>query len=508
MTSHETFIERLCEIMLENEKHLLSVDDLFEDSKIGDFAKSIQIDSPYQQLLLSSVLTETVIEEKLYVSFTFEGYFHYVLGEIIHDKAKGKTADFLITLGQNNQLKGLAEGIEQSLIREVRKGNLSGLMLFIDSGYKVSKICTMPLVTAFLCSNHINLKQSISSILRKLFKNYTAHDIELISEVISVLKNSKKEEYLEIICTILSKKIDPATPEEYQLLIDTLKYLTPQKRKKLLFKIHENVLAIKEMPIDIYFELGNQYEQLSWYDIAIDCYRYCIRKNIEDKYFHIRLYRHLAQVYLYSDELDKAIYYAKKSIKMIGDDNEQVFEKSCNFSTIGEAYRQKESYATAKKYQQQALNISLKHYGKYDISTATSYNNLGLTYRSSGDYKKAKELYEESYRVKNNLYSNANESLIVTINNLGVVNRYLDNFGEAISFYKKSLEYSEQINGEQHVMTATILYNLAIVYKNISDIDQSIIYCAMAVDLFEDLLGKNHSSYLMAKEKLETLKNL
>jgi hypothetical protein len=57
-------------------------------------------------------------------------------------------------------------------------------------------------------------------------------------------------------------------------------------------------------------------------------------------------------------------------------------------------------------------------------------------------------------------------------------------------------------------MTASILYNLSIVYKNISDIDQSIIYCARAVDLFEDLLGKNHSSYLMAKEKLETLKNL
>lgn len=37
--------------MLKNEQHILAVDTLFDDDVIADFVKSIQIDSPYQQLL-------------------------------------------------------------------------------------------------------------------------------------------------------------------------------------------------------------------------------------------------------------------------------------------------------------------------------------------------------------------------------------------------------------------------------------------------------------------------
>ena len=83
MTDNHLLLYRLAELMLQKEQHVLPVDDLFEDNRIGDFVKSIQIDSPYQQLLFEGVLTESVKEEKLYVSFTVEGYFHYLLGEVI-----------------------------------------------------------------------------------------------------------------------------------------------------------------------------------------------------------------------------------------------------------------------------------------------------------------------------------------------------------------------------------------------------------------------------------------
>jgi hypothetical protein len=71
MTSNQLLLYRIAELMLEHELHILPVDLLFDDSQIGDFVKSIQIDSPYQQMLLEGVLTESVREEKLFVSFTF-----------------------------------------------------------------------------------------------------------------------------------------------------------------------------------------------------------------------------------------------------------------------------------------------------------------------------------------------------------------------------------------------------------------------------------------------------
>jgi hypothetical protein len=69
MTPNHLLLYRLAEIMLQQEQHVLPVDLLFDDAQIGEFVKSIQIDSPYQQLLLEGVLTESVREESCTSAF-------------------------------------------------------------------------------------------------------------------------------------------------------------------------------------------------------------------------------------------------------------------------------------------------------------------------------------------------------------------------------------------------------------------------------------------------------
>ena len=98
MTDNHLLLYRLAELMLEHEQHVLPVDFLFDDEQIGDFVKSIQIDSPYQQMLLEGVLTEMVKEQKLYVSFSVEGYFHHVLGQVIYNSSLGKSPLFFYDL--------------------------------------------------------------------------------------------------------------------------------------------------------------------------------------------------------------------------------------------------------------------------------------------------------------------------------------------------------------------------------------------------------------------------
>ena len=119
MTDNHLLLYRLAELMLEQEQHILPVDLLFDDEQIGDFVKSIQIDSPYQQMLLEGVLTESVRDEKLYVSFTVEGYFHFVLGEVIYKRTEGLGAESLKRIVEENKLNGVKEGVEQCLIRDV-----------------------------------------------------------------------------------------------------------------------------------------------------------------------------------------------------------------------------------------------------------------------------------------------------------------------------------------------------------------------------------------------------
>ena len=109
MTNIHLLLNRLVELMIDRQEHILHLDDLFEDEHIGSFVRSIQIDSPYQQLIFEGVLTETIKEEQLMVSFTVEGYYYYVLGEVIEKRAEGKRAIYLKELLENNNLKTIKE---------------------------------------------------------------------------------------------------------------------------------------------------------------------------------------------------------------------------------------------------------------------------------------------------------------------------------------------------------------------------------------------------------------
>ena len=178
MTSNHLLLYRLAELMLEHEQHVLPVDLLFDDEEIGDFVKSIQIDSPYQQMLLEGVLTESVREEKLFVSFAVEGYFHYVLGEVIYHRTEGLGAEALKHIVEENKMNGAKEGVEQCLIRDVQKGDLTRLMWLIDESDLALDLAVLPLAMAFISIE-------VNDVLRNLLISLSYNDLILLEKVCS-----------------------------------------------------------------------------------------------------------------------------------------------------------------------------------------------------------------------------------------------------------------------------------------------------------------------------------
>jgi hypothetical protein len=186
MTSNHSLLFRLAELMLVHEQHILPVDLLFYDEQIGDFVKSIQIDSPYQQMLLEGVLTESVRDEKLYVSFTVEGYFHFVLGEVIFNRSEGLGAEGLKHIVEGNKLNGAKEGVEQCLIRDVKKDNLSKIVWLIDNLNDNLNLIIIPLATSFVLIDSLNAQRS-----QELFNIQK----KIEDELILLLKNSTKNDF-------------------------------------------------------------------------------------------------------------------------------------------------------------------------------------------------------------------------------------------------------------------------------------------------------------------------
>ena len=111
------------------------------------------------------------------VTFTVEGYFHYVLGEVIEKQTEGKGAKDLKKLLENNELRGITQGVEQCLVRDVEKNDLSRLMWLIDEGGKALEASTYSLAQAFLI-------HPIERVMDELLADSTENDIEVLEKAI------------------------------------------------------------------------------------------------------------------------------------------------------------------------------------------------------------------------------------------------------------------------------------------------------------------------------------
>ena len=198
MTSNHILLYRIAELMLEHEKHVLPVDLLFDDEQICDFVKSIQIDSPYQQMLLEGVLTESVKDEKLNVSFTVEGYFHYVLGEVIYKLNKGKGLESIKYILEENKLNGVKEGVEQCLILDVKENDLERLIWLIDESNDSLDIAIYPIANACILL-------SVEMVLEKLLSFPSRNDLVILEKLTTFFDLKLKDHISDEIKKTLKK---------------------------------------------------------------------------------------------------------------------------------------------------------------------------------------------------------------------------------------------------------------------------------------------------------------
>lgn len=193
---------RLCELMISFEKSIIPLDLIYNDEILGDFVRTIQIDSPYQQLIMEGVITESVIDEKLSVNFTIEGFFHYLLGEIISKESINKDYNYFVDLIENNNLNGIKEGVENCLITDVYNGGINRIIELVDTNNSaILKITEYPISFAF-----INMDSKV--VFNQLIKKPTIGDWNVIKAARNILLDLQKNYTLKELDSILIESID------------------------------------------------------------------------------------------------------------------------------------------------------------------------------------------------------------------------------------------------------------------------------------------------------------
>ena len=434
MTSNHLLLYRIAELMLEQEQHILPVDLLFDDPQIGDFVKSIQIDSPYQKMLSEGVLSESVRDEKLYVSFSIEGYFHYVLGEVIYQRTDGHGAEALKKLVLENRLNGLKEGVEQCLIRDVNRDELSRLMWLIDSGGNLLDLCAKPLAHSFLnikgqkkTESELNqaYTDQIKKVTNELFADQTDNDIEVLDKGIEYLGDTQKNNVIALIYQQINELIVPDNLKKSILYVKSIKHLLESVRNSKLQILEANQIKEEsDLASSFYNSFGEQFFFVGNYDMAIVCFEKSLAIRLKvcgDRHPSTgESYDNLGLVWSNKGEYDKALEYYEKSLairlKVHGD---QYWSTGESYNNLGSLWKNKGEYDKAIEYLEKSLAIKLKVRGAQHPSTGISYNNLGLVWSNKGEYDKAIEYYEKSLAIRLKVHGDQHPSTGMSYNNLG-----------------------------------------------------------------------------------------
>ena len=445
MTNNHLLIYRLAELMLEKQQHIIALDDLFEDEQIDAFVRSIQIDSPYQQLIFEGVLTETIKEERVMVTFTVEGYFHYVLGEVIEKQTLDKEAKALKELLENNKLRGITEGVEQCLVRDVEKKDLSRLMWLIDEGGKALEASAYPLAQAYTTIN-------IDTVNNTLFSKISMNDIQVLSRCTKILYE-KKSKSLNFLYKSLIKFQKKVRYDEFKIiLIEAYSSLS----KKDLNEIKIPNLKSKNISLQfrINYEMIYLYKKLNLYEKAESI----INQNIELIKFYksafefddiSSFYDSASHFYSNISNYEKALKFAKKALKygLLNNNNNGVL-----LNNIGLRNIDLKNLKSGKKYLTKALNIDINLHGNYHPNIASRYNNLSLIHIENGEYTDAIELLEKALNIDINVYGDKHENVATRFINLSECYRKLSKLNKALDSIRKAHEIDLFNYGEEHPM--------------------------------------------------------
>ena len=489
MTDNHLLLFRVAELMLDHEQHILPIDLLFDDAQIGDYVKSIQIDSPYQQMLQEGVLTESVRDEKLKVSFTIEGYFHYVLGEVIYQRTDRLGAKALKKLVEENKLNGLKEGIEQCLIRDINLNELARLIWLIDLGGDMLDLCAKPLAHSFLnikgkINSELELnqayKEQIKKVTNELFADPTDNDIEVLSKGIVYLEKSQKNNIVPLIYKQINDLIFPDNLRKSILYVKSIEHLPYVNRNDKLQDLAVNSIKEEsELACSFYFSLGEQFFFVRNYDKAIECFEkslsVSLKINGDQHSLTSESFNNLGLMWATKCEYDKALKYYEKSLvirlKIFGDQHSSTGE---SYNNLGTVWKYKFEHDKAIAYFEKSLAIKLKIHGDQHPSTGISYNNLGIVWSDKAEYDKAIAYYEKSLSIRLKVYGDLHSTTRLSYLSLGTAWKNKAEFDKSIVYYEKSLAIDLKIHGDQHPSTGTTYNNLGLVWSKKGEFGKAI----------------------------------
>jgi tetratricopeptide (TPR) repeat protein len=505
MSKKETLLYRLIELMLEKQQTFLLLDKLYEDEVISPFVRNIQIDSPYQQLLLEGLLSQLSQGEEIVVSVTVENYFHHLLGHILQKDNRYQSSESLIQLVKSNNLKGLKEGVSNLLSFDIEKENFTRITKLIDlseGDEDVLEMSVMPLVNSLIIHG---AQKTIDVIL----ENTTDNDWEVLLKIDSRLFQLDLHILRKAFLEILAPLNPMFSNNEVLLGIFCCRELNKEIALNLLEKIRLKTTLIN-LDSDVLFNLGQLEDDYGNYQIALNYFEKCLeidKNTLGNHHPDIStIYNNIASVLRKTDDLDRSLKLSLNSLdvllKNFGEFNSSV--ATC-YNNIGLILCDLGEFDEALDNLSKSLEIYSKTNGKVNMYVASAYNNIGNILCHKGDINKALENSFKSLSISLKIFGSDHIKIATSYINIGILHLYKEDYDKALEFSHNALSIYLEKHEEFQPDVATIYNNIGAIYKYKKDLDKSLLYYKKCLKIRIKVYGKEHSMVAQSYKNIGTL---
>lgn len=152
-------------------------------------------------------------------------------------------------------------------------------------------------------------------------------------------------------------------------------------------------------------------------------------------------YLNRAIYYRATGDLDTALIYDNKSLRLMQEIGDKKGEGSCN-SNIGLTYSHKGDFNKALEYMFRGVKMKEEIHDKKGM--ASGYNNIGNVYLTQGDFTKALEYHLKSLQIREEMHDKLGTAM--SYNNIGNVFNSQNNFKSSLDYYRKALKINEELN--------------------------------------------------------------
>jgi CHAT domain-containing protein len=283
-----------------------------------------------------------------------------------------------------------------------------------------------------------------------------------------------------------------------QYYAQALKYLSISKERKYVIKkglVYNNKAAS-------YFYQSDFDNAEQWYQKALHEYEKfptaCRAKIAKTNYNLAIILYEKNQNYESLKLLEKALAIYKS---VYGEQHSTVAE--C-YGMLGSVYLYFNQLDKAIDYFNKDRNICINIYGEQNLNVAFSYLDCGMVYNQLKDYQLAKQNLEKSLSIRRAFLDENHEDIVE--NYLELINAYigLNDINQAKVLCNKVLSIEQKLQENVSIRKAEVYMYLGMISKNEKKYTEAINYIKKSDALFIQLLGKNHkyhnTLYLLLSE--------